>query len=92
MATPLSHKEMTAHIRRRIKAYGIKANVRMQDCCGGAKVIQVNTPEYGLEFTEEQQRSIRHIASVNRLTWVKGLPIDVEQMTNPFDFNFYYEE
>jgi len=86
----LTHKEMTAHIRNRIKQRGIKANVRMQVSCGD-KVIQVNTIEYGLEFTNEEQREIRHIAKCNNLTWVRQMEINVEQMTNPFDFNFHYE-
>ena len=88
-ANKLSHKEMTAHIRNRIKQSGIKANVRMQDSCGD-KVIQVNIIEYGLEFTNEEQREIRHIAKCNKLTWVRQMEIDTEQMTNPFDFNFHY--
>ena len=84
----LNHKEMTAHIRNRIKVAGIKARVRMQDCCG-SKVLQVNAPAYGVEFTNEQQQTIRHIAKCNGLTWVRGAEIDVERMTNPHDFNFY---
>jgi len=78
--------EMTAHIRRRIKAAGIKARVRkLDDGC-----IQVFAPEYGVTFSDDQQREIRHIADCNRLTLVRGLPIVVEQMTNPETFNFYY--
>lgn len=84
----LTHKEMTAHIRKRIKVAGIKANVRMQNSCG-SKIIQVNTIEYGVEFSDEDQRTIRQIAKTNRLTWVRGLDIDVNQMTNPYEFNFY---
>ena len=49
----MNHKEMTAHIRSRIKAAGIKARVRMMS--GG---IQVYTPKYGVEFSEEEQRTI----------------------------------
>lgn len=82
----MNHKEMTAHIRKRIKAAGIKAKVRMWH--GGH--IQVNASAYGIEFTEEEQREIRHIAICNKLTWVRDLPIDVNKMTNPHDFNFYY--
>lgn len=88
----VTHKEMTKNIRNRIKQAGIKANVRMQDGCEGSKKIQVNVIEYGMEFSEEEQRKIRHIAVCNRLTWVKMMPIDIEQMTNPFDFNFYFNE
>tara|TARA_R100000008_G_C3563737_1_gene157823 strand:+ start:72 stop:392 length:321 start_codon:yes stop_codon:yes gene_type:complete len=85
----LNHKEMTSHIRKRIKIAGVKANVRMQKGLGNDKIIQVNTIEYGVEFTKEEQRAIRHIAVCNNLTWVRNMPIDVEQMTNPYDFNFY---
>lgn len=79
--------EMTAHIRRRIKAAGIKARVRKFD---DSRTIQVNAPAFGVEFTEDEQREIRHIAVCNRLTWVRGLPIVVEQMTNPSAFDFHY--
>lgn len=85
---PLSLVEMAKHIRKRIKAAGIKARVRKFDDNG---CIQVNAPVYGVEFTEDEQREIRHIAKCNRLTLVRGLPIDVEQMTNPEAFNFYYQ-
>lgn len=84
---PLSLVEMTAHIRRRIKAAGIKARVRKFD---DSRTIQVNAPAFGVEFTEDEQREIRHIAVCNRLTWVRGLPIIVEQMTNPSAFDFHY--
>lgn len=86
----LTHKEMTKHIRTCIKRHNIKALIRMQTICGD-KIIQVNATEYGKEFTEQEQRDIREIATHNNLTWVKGLEIDTEQMTNPFDFNFYYK-
>ena len=42
-----------------------------------------------LQFSEADQREIRHIAKCNGLTWVRGLEIDVEQMTNPQSFHFY---
>lgn len=88
----LSHKEMTKHIRKRIKIAGIQANVRMQNGAENTRIIQVNTTEYGKEFLPNEQREIRHIAKCNNLTWVRGMEIDVEQMTNPDVFNFYYEE
>lgn len=85
----LTHKQMTKHIRNRIKRAGVKANVRMQKGLGNDRIIQINTIEYGLEFTQEEQRTIRQIAKTNRLTHVMGVEIVVEQDTNPFDFNFY---
>ena len=85
----MNHKEMTKHIRTCIKRHNINARVRMFNACGD-KIIQVNAVKYGLEFTEQEQRNIRHIAINNNLTLVRGSPINAEQMTNPFDFNFYY--
>lgn len=84
----MNHKEMTAHIRNRIKKAGIKARVRMQEYCGYT-VIQVNAPEYGVEFSSESQREICLIAQCNGLTFAQGMEINVNQDTNPFEFNFY---
>lgn len=78
-------KEMTAHLRSRIKAAGVKARVRFWP--NGQ--IQVFAPAYGVQFTEEEQRAVRHIAVCNRLTWIRAQPISVEQMTNPDEFSFY---
>ena len=83
-------KEMTAHIRDRIKAVGIKAKVRKWDetpTMGG--FIQINVPAYEAEFSEHEQRAIRNIAAVNGLTLVRGQPIDVERMTDPKTMSFY---
>lgn len=78
-------KAMTKHLRHRIRVAGIKASVRM----GARNEIRVESPEYGVEFTEDEQRRIRLMARTNGLTHARGLPIDIEQMTNPFDFSFY---
>lgn len=75
-----------AHIRNRIKAAGIKARVRLAP---GGGSMQVFAPAYGLVFSEEEQRQIRLIAKCNRLTLVRGMEIDIEQMTNPETFSFY---
>ena len=83
--TKLTHKEMTAHIRKRIKIAGIVCKTKM---AAGGNII-VSVPEYGVEFSEEQQRAIRHIAICNKLTWVRAMPINVDQMTNPYDFSFF---
>lgn len=88
-AQPLNHKEMTAHLRKRIAVAGIQARVRMQESCG-CLVIQVFVPAYEINFTEDEQRTIRQIAVVNGLTWVQGVPIDVERMTDPKQFDFYF--
>jgi hypothetical protein len=84
----LTHKEMTAHLRKRIKIAGIKARVDMMDSCG-SKAIRVFGASPEATFTDEEQRQIRHIAKCNGLTWVRGMEIDVEQMTNPQSFHFY---
>lgn len=78
--------QVTAHIRNRVKHAGIKARVRVAP---GGGSIQVFAPAYGVEFSEAEQREIRLIAKCNRLTWVRGMEIDIEQMTNPAEFSFY---
>ena len=85
----LSHKEMTAHIRNRIKVAGIKARVCMQTACGD-KIIRIDAIRYKLAFTHEEQRTIRQIAVSNDLTYVMGLEIDIERMTDPYDFSLRY--
>lgn len=75
-----------AHIRNRISAAGIKARVRIAP---GGGSLQVLAPAYGVVFSEEDQRQIRLIAKCNRLTWVRGMEINIEQMTNPQSFSFY---
>lgn len=87
----MNHRELTQHIRGRIKAAGIKARVNMDVCCGSKKII-VYVTEPRAVFTDEEQRTIRLIAQCNRLTWVRGMQIDIEQMTNPQQFNFYLPE
>lgn len=83
----MSHKEITAHIRGRIKHAGIKARVRLYEACG-SRFIQIAGITPDAEFTDEQQREIRIIAQVNGLTLSRGMPIDIEQMTNPKQFDF----
>lgn len=83
-----THKELTAHIRNRLKAAGIAARCKMQDGCDGNKVIAVDVPAYDAQFTEEQQAEILLIASCNRLTFVRGLPLGVAG-TRPHSFKFY---
>ena len=84
----MNHKEMTAHIRNRIKAAGIKAKCKMQEYCG-CVVISVDVPAYEVSFNEAEQREIRLIAKVNRLTFVRGMEIQLDQMTNPKQFKFH---
>ena len=74
----MTTKEMTAHLRGRIKAAGIKARVHF-----GSVGIYVEVSRYELDFTDDEQRTIRRIAKCSGLTHVRGLEIDVEQMTDP---------
>lgn len=84
------HSEMTAHLRKRIAAEGIKARVRK--CPGHKTGIQVFPVAYGLEFTETEQRFIRNLAKINGLTLVRGLEIDVERMTDGHGMDFHTSE
>lgn len=79
-------KQMTAHLRGRISHEGIKARVRMAP---GGGSIQVFPVAYDISFTEDEQRTIRFIAKVNKLTLVRGMEIQVEQMTDPSGMEFY---
>lgn len=84
----LSHKELTAHFRNRLKVAGIKARCKMQTYCG-QRVISVAIPAPDARFTDDEQRIIRTIAQVNGLTWAMGLPIDDERMTDSQEAKFY---
>jgi len=79
--------ELTKHIRRRIKASGIRALCRHTKTCG-SEFIRIDVPSCGTSFTESEQREIKLIAKVNKLTLAKGMEIDIEQMTNPKQFVF----
>ena len=87
--TPLTHKEITAHIRSRIKAEKIKARVDMFATCG-VKYIRVFVPAHDAVFSEENQRTIRNIAKCNNLTRARGEEIDVERMTDPQSMHFEF--
>ena len=83
----LSHKEMTAHVRNRIKAAGIQARVKMVESCG-VRWVYVDGATYEARFNEVQQREIKIIAQVNGLRFARGMAIDLDQMTNPQEFRF----
>ena len=81
-------KETAQTIREQLKAANVKAGCRVapgkrKDC------VQVYVPEFTVSFTDDEQRTIRTIAVELGLTWVRGLPIDVDRMTDPFQMNFY---
>lgn len=81
-------KEMTAHIRVRVKAAGIKARVRISPR-RSEPGIQVFPPAHNIEFSEGEQRTIRMIGLANQLTFIRGLPIIIEQMTDPHGMEFF---
>jgi hypothetical protein len=85
----MNHKEITAHIRKRIAAAGIKAKCKMQEHCGYL-VVAVDVPTFDAEFTVEQQQAIKLAAKVNKLTFAQGMAIDLEHATNPKEFKFYF--
>lgn len=71
---------MTKHLRHIIKRDGIKARVRK--LANSRNGIQIFPIAHDVRFTEDEQHQIRHMAKVNGLTLVRGLPIDVERMTD----------
>jgi len=83
----MSHKEMTAHIRKRIKVNGIKARVWKYTSCG-VNYISIDVPSYDGEFSDDEQRKVRMIAKGNGLTLSRGFEIQIEQMTNVKNFTF----
>lgn len=85
----MTHKEMTASIRKRIKVAGIKARVDMAEACG-VKYIRVFVPKFDATFTDDEQRKIRFIAKLNRLTRARRSEIDVERMTDPQSMHFEF--
>ena len=91
--TGMTHKEMTAHIRGRLKHEGIPARCRLLDVCGMLS-IQVFGKTYETKFTREQGFLIGRIARVNGLTFVRGLPVTEEHCANVapgahYDFYFW---
>jgi hypothetical protein len=79
--------EMTAGIRSRVKANGIKARVGKFD--NGDPHFRVWPIRNEVLFTEAEQRTILNIAKNNGLTFVRGLEIDVDQITFPNGMVFY---
>jgi hypothetical protein len=69
---------MTNHIRNRIKREGIDASVRGHRSCG-VQWIVVEVDEHGKSFTQQQCQKIALIASINGLTYAKGLPVDCSE-------------
>jgi aerobic-type carbon monoxide dehydrogenase small subunit (CoxS/CutS family) len=86
-----SHKEITAHIRKRLKAAGIKAKCKMQSYCG-SDTVMVAVPAYEARFTSEQIREFVTAAKVNGMTGCRGIELDIEHeasLTEKMQWNFY---
>lgn len=91
MATAMTTKEMTAHLRKRIRVAGIQARVSFYESCG-SMCIKVTPASVAARFSDEQQRMIRLIAQVNGLTKARGLAIDLDRMTDDCGTVFYQPE
>jgi ATP-dependent Zn protease len=86
-----SHKEVTAHIRKRLKAAGIKAKCKMVSYCG-RDTVQVAVPTFESRFTSEQIREFVTAAKVNGMTGCRGMELDIEHeagLTGKIQWNFY---
>lgn len=71
----LTHKEMTAHIRKRIKVAKIPARVRLYTACG-TRYIAVDRVAHDAAWSAKQAQEICLIAAVNELTSARRTPID----------------
>lgn len=86
-----SHKEITAHIRKRLKAAEIKAKCQMSSYCG-YDTVMVAVPTFESRFTSDQIREFVTAAKVNGLTGCRGTELDVEHeasLTGKIQWNFY---
>ncbi len=94
-APRMTHKEMTAHIRGRLKAAGIPAHCKMKSYCGYL-IVSVSTVSYESKWTTEQGAAIALIAKVNGLRQSQGHEIyDVylsgQVVLQEYHFYFYPE-
>lgn len=93
MGMTTAHKEMVSHIRKRLRANSINARVRGMVICGN-KVIQVIAPKHGYEWSTEELRKLRLVATVNKLTFSHNMPIHAEetfvQLTGKNQWEFYF--
>lgn len=86
----MNHKEMTAHIRKRLAKAGVKARCKMREL-NGHKMVSIDSPSYGVEFSKEDQSKIVLIVKVNKLTGIRGLPI-IDNGTHTFGGQFEFHE
>ena len=80
-------KACAEDMRAAMRAAGIDARCRVLK--GSRTAIQVFPTAYETPFAEPAQRTIRAMAVTRRLTLVRGLPIDVERMTDPHGMEFH---
>lgn len=88
----LTHKEITTHFRKRVKAAGINARIKMNEACG-VKYVTVAVPSYEARFTSEELNEIGIIAQVLKLTGARGSEIDLSnivQLTGKTQWNFEF--
>ena len=86
----MNHKEITAHIRARIKKAAIKASVVKYESCG-SNWIRVSVTDPELNFTPLEQTAIKIIATANGLTASRGLPLNMDNCVNPKEFHFVHQ-
>jgi hypothetical protein len=79
----MNAKQLAAHVRGRLKHYGIKAKCSITP--GGHDSIRISVPTLDVRFTDAEQRQIKIIGQVCNLTRVYGTPIDLERMTDPWE-------
>jgi len=88
----MDHKEMTSHIRGRIKAAGITAKCSMYTSCG-QPMVRVCVPTYDARFNRDEIHAIALIAKSNRLTNAQCSTIDPyheEKLTGKIQWNFEF--
>lgn len=87
----MTHKEMAAHVRSRLRAAGIKSRCSMKEYCS-VRAIEVSpvSLENCDQFTDAQQRELLIIVSANVLTGARGSAIDTEQMTYAWGGTFEF--
>lgn len=93
----LNHKEMTKHIRSRLKIAKIPARCSLYTSCG-IPYIKVSVDkelfEGAREWTTEQAYTIAHIADCNGLTGARSSKVDANHYAkligkHQFDFEFW---
>lgn len=90
-AATQSHKEITAQIRKHLKAAGVQAKCKMVSFCG-CHTVQVSVPKYDSRFTSEQIRGFVAAAKEMGMTASREMELDIEHeagLTEKIQWNFY---